>query len=362
MKFNRVCLEKISAILPSEIVTTAEIEERLEPLYSRLKLPQGRLELMSGIRERRFFPPGTRPSDISIQAARQAIEQSGIDREYFGALIHGSVCRDFLEPATACRVHHALGLPQECLAFDLSNACLGILNGALQLAMMIELGHIRAGVVVGSELGRPLLENTIEKLNADHSLTRESVKLSVASLTIGSAGAAMVLCDESLSQHKSRITAAAATAATDAHQLCQSEGLNQLMQTDSEQLMREGINAGVATFQRFLAATGWSAEQLDKTFCHQVGAAHRKMMLDRLAIDPRRDFATLEWLGNTGSAALPSAMAIGVEEEWLKPGDRVGMLGIGSGVNCLMLGVHWQTARVETAQQVKMAADSSLES
>lgn len=351
MQFSRVCLENVSAILPEEVVTTAQIEERLGPLYRRLKLPEGRLELMSGIAERRFFPVGTRPSDISIRAAEKAIEASGINREHFGALIHGSVCRDFLEPATACRVHHALGLPQQCLAFDLSNACLGVLNGALQLAMMIDLGHIRAGIVVGSELGRPLVENTIEKLNADESLTRESVKLSVASLTIGSAGAAMVLCDESLSRDKSRLTSAAATAATDAHDLCQSEGLNQVMQTDSEQLMREGINAGAATFERFLSEAGWSTDDLDKTFCHQVGAAHRKMMLDRLGIDTEIDFATLQWLGNTGSAALPSAMATGIEQDWLKPGDRVGMLGIGSGVNCLMLGVEWQTALATAASQ-----------
>ena len=85
----------------------------------------------------------------------------------FGALIHGSVCRDFLEPATACRVHHGLELPGECMIYDVSNACLGLLNGMIQVASMIELGQIRAGVVVGTECGRELVENTIELLNND---------------------------------------------------------------------------------------------------------------------------------------------------------------------------------------------------
>ena len=124
----------------------------------------------------------------------------------FGALVHGSVCRDYLEPATACRVHHGLGLPGEAMIYDVSNACLGLLTGMIQVANMIELGQIRAGVVVGTECGRELVENTIALLNADESLTRDSIKDSIASLTIGSASVAIVLCDEELSQTGNRLT------------------------------------------------------------------------------------------------------------------------------------------------------------
>ncbi len=342
MQFHRVALAGLGHVVPQEVVSSAEIERRLQPLYRRLRLPEGRLELMSGIRQRRFFPPGTRPSDISIQAAEQAIQRSGIDRAMFGVLIHGSVCRDFLEPATACRVHHELGLPAECLAFDVSNACLGVLTGAMQIASMIELGQVQAGVVVGSELGRGLVENTIQRLNADESITRDTVKPWVASLTIGSASAAMVLCNRELAADASVVRSATAHAATNHHQLCQSEGLAEVMQTDSEQLMRAGVEAGAITFERFLADTGWDRRQVDRTVCHQVGAAHRKMMLDRLGLPTERDFATLDWLGNTGSAALPASLAHAAAESWLDSGDHVGLLGIGSGVNCLMMGLEWR--------------------
>jgi 3-oxoacyl-[acyl-carrier-protein] synthase-3 len=346
MHFRRVFLESFGYTLPDEVVTTAELEQRLAPLYERLRLPEGRLELMTGIRERRFFPSGTRPSTISIESARRAIEASGIDRRNFGALIHGSVCRDFLEPATASRVHHGVELPNEAMIYDLSNACLGLLNGIVQVANMIELGQIRAGVVVGTECGRELVENTIAMLNADTTLTRDSIKNSIASLTIGSASVAIVLCDEELSQSGNRLTTAAAYCDTSQHDLCQSRGLKAIMQTDSEELMRQGITAGVQTFDRFLAATGWEPDDIDRTFCHQVGVAHRKLMLDSLGLSPQKDFATLETLGNTGSAALPITMALGIEQGHLQANDRVAMLGIGSGINCLMLAVEWQTAVV----------------
>lgn len=340
MWFDRVFVEAVSHVLPEEVVTSEAIEQRLAPLYERLRLPPGRLELMSGIRERRFFPPGTRPGDVSALVGELAIEKSGLPREAFGACLHGSVCRDCLEPATACRVHHALGLPNACIVQDVSNACLGILSGAMQIASMIELGQIEAGIVVGTECGRQLVDNTVEKLNSDLSLTRDSVKNSFASLTIGSASAAMVLCHQRLSRAGSRLRAATVYADTAHHDLCQSEGLAQVMQTDSERLMRAGVAAGAANFERLLDSAGWTRERINQTFCHQVGAAHRKMMLDALGLPIENDYSTVDWLGNTGSAALPSALSLGLEAGVVERGDRVALLGIGSGVNCLMMAVE----------------------
>lgn len=321
---------------------------------------------MTGIRQRRFFPAGTRPSDISVESGEKAIRAAGFSRERIGALIHGSVCRDHLEPATACSVHDRLGLARECLAYDVSNACLGLLNGAVQIANMIELGQIEAGLVVGTESGRDLVESTIAALNRDESLTRQTVKNAVASLTIGSASCAMLLVHRDLGHTGNRLTTAVARANTSQHHLCQGGELGSrewgvgsgeddatphsrlpiLMSTDSERLMHEGIATGVETFKAFLDETGWSPDEVDKTFCHQVGAGHRKLMLEALDLDPSRDYATLEWLGNTGSAALPVTMAIGLENGFVRPDENVAMLGIGSGINCLMLAVEWQKSLV----------------
>jgi acyl-CoA:acyl-CoA alkyltransferase len=360
MHFRRVCLESFGYTLPDEVITTDELERRLSPLYDRLRLPEGRLELMTGIRERRFFPAGIRPSTVSIESARKAIEASGIDPRYFGALIHGSVCRDFLEPATACGVHHGLDLPNDAVIYDVSNACLGLLNGMVQLASMIEMGQVRAGVVVGTECGRELVENTIELLNTDHSLTRDSVKGYIASLTIGAASAAIVLCDEDLSRTGNRLTTAIAHCDTTQHDLCQSRGLETIMRTDSEELLRCGIAAGAQAFEKFLAATGWESDDIDRTFCHQVGVAHRKLMFESLALNPAIDFATLETLGNTGSVALPVTMALGVEQGRLQENDRVAMLGIGSGINCLMLAVEWQKAPMTSVSKGASVAAAKL--
>jgi len=348
MNFTNVCIESLGYTIPEEIWTSAEIEAKLNPLYQRLKLPPGRLELMTGISERRFWAGGVRPSLLSVRSAQSALEAANVDPVHVGLLIHGSVCRDFLEPATACTVHHQLGLPRNCFIYDVSNACLGVLSGMIQAANMIELGQIKAAIVVGSEGGRQLVSHTIDSLNADESLTRKSIKSAVASLTIGSASCAILLTHSSISATRNRLLAAAVNANTQFHDLCQSHqdqagaNMTPLMNTDSERLMQHGVETGVDTMTDFLQASGLTRSQITRTVCHQVGSAHRKMMLDSLGLETEIDYATFPWLGNTGAAALPISLAMGAESGFIRSGDRVALLGIGSGINCLMLDVDWQ--------------------
>ena len=202
MNFENVCVESITYHLPENIVSSTDIEKRLYPVYDRLKLPYGRLEMMSGIKERRFWNKGAFPSQVSSIAGEKAIVQSGIDRSDIGCLICASVCRDFLEPATASVIHNNLKLSSDIQLFDVSNACLGVLNGMIIVANMIENGQIKAGLIVSGENGGPLVDSTIKDLIADTTLTRSSVKLAFASLTIGSGAAAVLLTHKNLSKNK----------------------------------------------------------------------------------------------------------------------------------------------------------------
>ena len=304
---------------------------------------------MTGIRERRFFPPGTRPSEISAITGQKAIDDAGIASGQIGALVHGSVCRDVLEPASACMVHRRLNLSEECLIYDVSNACLGLLTGMILVANMIELGQIECGLVVGTEDGRTLVENTVRYLNDATNLSRNDIKPAIASLTIGSGSAAILLCNERLSRRRHQLVGGIAHANTRQCELCQGgheqvEGAAQtlLMETDSGSIAagrRSSSQGSMAA--RFLAATGWRGNEINRTFCHQVGKAHRKLLLDELQLQPEIDFGTFEFLGNTGSAALPITAALGIERGLITAGDRIGLLGIGSGINVVMLGVQW---------------------
>ena len=84
MRFENVCIEGLGYHLPDNRITSADLEKRLSPLYKKLKFPQGRLELMSGIQERRFWDKGVFPSEVATIAGNKAIEDSGIDIKDIG--------------------------------------------------------------------------------------------------------------------------------------------------------------------------------------------------------------------------------------------------------------------------------------
>jgi len=344
MRFKNVCLESIAVTLPTEVWTSAQIEERLRPLYERLRLPFGRLELMTGIRERRMWPDGTRPSDASAAAGRAVLGLSSLRREDIGLFIHAAVSRDMLEPASASFAHRKIGLPARAQIFDLSNACLGFLNSVVVAAGLIESGQIRSALVVAGENGRPLVEETVRTLLAG-SLDRNAIKPYFANLTIGCGAVAAVLCHSDLAKGRGRrILGGACRSATEHSDLCQgdtgAEGAL-AMQTDSERLLDAGVALARETWADFEAATGWTRQSVDRAICHQVGSAHRRRLFETLGLDLAKDFSTFETLGNMGSVSLPATLSAAIDAGAVQAGDRVALMGIGSGLNCLMLALEW---------------------
>ncbi|MBW1822378.1 MAG: 3-oxoacyl-ACP synthase III, partial [Deltaproteobacteria bacterium] len=328
------------------VVTSDDLEKRLEPLYEALHFQKGQLEALTGIRERRFWDPGYKMYEGAVKAGKKAIENSGIAPESIGMLIYGGVCRDNLEPATACAVSHGLGLGSETQIYDISNACLGILNGMVQIANAIELGHIRAGLVVSCESARQIVDITIDRLLTAKDM--EVFKKTVATLTGGSGAVAVLLTDISLSDKGHRLLAGVIRSAAEHYKLCRwgtdteiTSNSTQIMETDSVGVLQNGVKLGIETFNAFKDELSWPNNKPDKIICHQVGATHQNTILESIGIDKEKDFTTFKYLGNIGTVSLPITAAIASEREFLIKNDLVGFLGIGSGLNCLMLGIEW---------------------
>lgn len=348
MKFEHVNIDCFGYALPPEIVTTESIERQLQPLYERLKLPVGRLELMSGIRERRLWKEGTMPSDAATRAGIDALESSSVAREDIDLLINCSVCRDFLEPATAAVVHRNLNLSTGCQIFDISNACLGILSGMTVAASMIESGAVKAALLVAGENSRSLLQSTISLMLNDGSLTRQGIKPLLASLTIGSGAVAVVLARQDLSSAGHRLLGGASGTFSAYSHLClgnadrgMQDNHETLMMTDAEALMHCGVEAAAEVWQKFCSELSITGEDVSCFCAHQVGSAHRKLLFEQLRIELSKDYSTLENFGNTGSVSCPLTAALAVESGAVGAGDIMAMLGIGSGISSVMLAVRW---------------------
>jgi 3-oxoacyl-[acyl-carrier-protein] synthase-3 len=345
MKYSRVFLDTIGYELPPVVVTTQELEARLRPVYEALRLPEGQLEALTGIAERRWWEPGYPPSRGAVQAARKSLAVSRVRPQDVEVLIYAAVCREEFEPATACRVAAELGINPENI-FDISNACLGVLNGIVDIANRIELGQVRAGLVVSCETAREINDTMIETMLQVRSM--DVFTKSLATLTGGSGAVAVLVTDGSFaSEPRRRLLGGTTQAAPQHYGLCRwgLEGmLNAVRQftcTDSAAVLRYGVELGLRTWHAFLNRLGWAADRVDKVICHQVGASHRDSILKTLGIAEEKEFSTYPFLGNMGTVSLPLTAALAEEREFLRPGDHVGFLGIGSGLNCLMLGVDW---------------------
>jgi 3-oxoacyl-[acyl-carrier-protein] synthase-3 len=234
------------------------------------------------------------------------------------------------------------------MIFDLSNACLGMMNAFTVAASMIETGQIRKALIVSGENGGPLLEDTITSLlemNANDQLTRKSIKKYIANLTIGSAATAFIIAHKDDYPHAARLLGGAVATDSSANTLCQGDGNahSLMMETDSEALMKKGVVLAQQNWTAAKEALGWSNKDVDLVLTHQVGKAHEELTLSTLGLADKKSFRTYPTFGNTGSSALPLTLIKMMEQTGASPADneRVAMMGIGSGLTSIILGLSW---------------------
>ena len=350
VKYSRVFMDAIKYVLPPVVVSSEELEARLAPLYDKLHIGMGQLEALTGVIERRWWEEekGSSVTEGAIAAAHKAIAATNVAPEDLGVVIYAGVCREHFEPATACSIAAALGTGPDLEVYDISNACLGVLNGILDVANRIELGQIRAGMIVSCETARDINDTMIERMLEENNM--ENFKMSLATLTGGSGAVAVVLTDGSFEPTEGRhqLLGGSTCSAPQYHKLCRwgLEGLGAgvlrpFMSTDSVSVLKYGVDLGMRTWRSFLKTLEWTRDHVDKVVCHQVGSEHRKAILKMLGIPLNKDYATYPFLGNIGTVSLPLTAAMAAERKFIKPGDHVGFLGIGSGLNCTMLGFKW---------------------
>jgi 3-oxoacyl-[acyl-carrier-protein] synthase-3 len=349
--YKHVCLESMAITVPPQELTSAEVEDRLAEVYQKLGIPFGTLERLTGIGSRLLWDINERPSTLGTEVARDAIDKSGLPDSEIRALLSCSVTRDYFEPATGCLIHRNLGLDEGGIALDVSNACLGFMDGIFFLSNLIEAGIVKAGVVVSAEHTRIILESTFKNLlTQDKEFTRDQLLRMLPTFTIGSGAVAYVLCHESISKTKHRILGGATRSGTQHSDLCcgnvdyhlvDGPEMGPIMETESSKLIAAAAVLGSRTWLETSEVLGWGKDDVDHVYCHQVGRQVNDAFYNTLGLDYSKEFTISQNRGNLVSAALPTAFAIGVDQKGTKKGDKIVLTGFGSGLNALFLGIEW---------------------
>ncbi len=337
-RFSNVVISGLAHIDAPIVVTSDEIDDQLAPAFERLKSRPGLLQSLAGVEERRFWDIGLRPPDVAAMAGQTVLEQSPVDPGEIGILINTSVWREYVEPATASMVHNKLRLSRQTLNFDVVNACLGFLNGMSIVATMIEAGQINHGLIVDGEGSREVIEKTIERLLQPDS-TPASAREQFATLTLGSGGAAVILSRADLVDGGHQFLGGVSRAATEHCELC--VGKPDDMRTDVLGLLSSSLD---------IAKELWLAGQSGEYFndravalyaVHQVSEVHTRRVGEVLGVDQAKVPRIFPKFGNTDPSSIPMVLSKEVEAGRVKEGDRISLLGFGSGLNAAAYEVIW---------------------
>jgi 3-oxoacyl-[acyl-carrier-protein] synthase-3 len=338
MIFQNVSIAGLAHIDAPHTLTSDEINNRLRPTLDRLGIRVDVLNDVAGVRERRLWDSGIEASDVATMAAKKALQDAGIGAERIGLLVNTSVSRDYLEPSTSSIVCGNLGVSDNCQTFDIANACLAFVNGMDVAARMLEHGEIDYALVVDGETANLVYEKTIERMNAPD-VTAEQFRDELAALTLGCGAVAMVMTRRELAPEAPRYKGGVTRSATEWNKLCR--GNLDRMVTDTRMLLLEGMKLANKTFAAAKTAMGWAVDELDQFVIHQVSRPHTQAFIKAFGIDPKKVMTIFNDHGNIGPASVPIVLSKLKELGKLKKGDRIALLGIGSGLNCTMAEVEW---------------------
>lgn len=338
MIFKNVSILGLAHMEANQIVRSQDMEEKLAHNLERFGSKKNPIQSLTGILERRFWNAGVQPSDAATQAAERVLGMAQLNRAKIGLLLSTSVCKDFVEPSVACLVHGNLGLSSACVNYDIGNACNAFLNGMEVAAVMIESGQLDYAMVVDGEECRKLVEETLVKIAAP-TCDEKTFKENFATLTLGCGAAAMILCKRELAPDGHIFLGGVTLADTKNNRLCcWRDGQ---MITDASKLLSEGVKLAIKTYAKAKEDLGWKDKKLDAYVFHQVGMSHVAKVSEALQLDLLHSYVTFPFFGNMGPASVPFTLSKGYQDGQFHKGQRIALMGIGSGLNCSMMELIW---------------------
>ena len=338
MLFQNVSIAGLAHIDAPHTLTSKAINEQMKPTMERLGIRTDVLGDIAGIHARRLWDDEQQSSDVATLAARLAMQDAGVTADQIGLLVNTSVSRDYLEPSTASIVSGNLGVGEDCQNFDVANACLAFINGMDIAARMLERGEINYALVVDGETANLAYKKTLERLQSPE-VTEEQFRNELATLTLGCGAAAMVMSRADLTPDAPRYKGGVTKSATQWNTLCR--GNLDRMVTDTRMLLIEGLKLAQKTFVAAKIGLGWAVDELDQFVIHQVSQPHTQAVVKAFGIDPKKVMTIFGEHGNIGPASVPIVLSKLKDLGRLKKGDRIALMGIGSGLNCSMAEVVW---------------------
>lgn len=258
---------------------------------------------------------GEGPAALCVNAARDALEKSGVTPEEIGACIVATLTPETLVPSTACVLQRELGLPEDIPCFDLNAACTGFLFALHTMECLLNASPRKYGLVVGAEALSRII-NWEDR--------------STCILFGDGAGAAVVECNESWP------SIGAVTGCRGDRELLHvhgpGSGEKSLISMDGSKVFRFAVETVPKCMDQVLEKHGMTAQDVDFFVFHQANARIIDLIVRKYAIPPEKYYKNLAQYGNTSAASIPLVLSELQEQGKVQSGSRVLMVGFGGGL------------------------------
>ncbi len=300
-------------------------------------------EAITGIQERRYVDDALVNSDMAAEAARDALESSGIDKEELDTIIvahnfgdvRAGTHQSDLVPSLAARVKAKLKIKTPATAaFDLIFGCPGWLQGVIQCDAMIRAGDVRRAMVIGAE--------TLSRVSDPHD--RDSL--------IYSDGAGAVILEARESEKPVGILAHAVRSDTLDHSAMLSMGASNkdavfldamFLKMEGRKLYKYALQNVAVAIRQCLEKAGVAISDVQKILIHQANGKMDQAILNALydlyQTTPAADVMpmTVSWLGNSSVATIPTLLDLiskgKFEGQAIRAGDTIVFASVGAGMH-----------------------------
>jgi 3-oxoacyl-[acyl-carrier-protein] synthase-3 len=304
------------AYLPERIVTNDELARRIETTNEWI------VE-RTGIRERRIAAEGERTSDLALHAARRALKRAGVHAADVDLIVLATTTPDDTFPATATKVQAALGM-EKGAAFDVQAVCAGFVYALAVADNSLRLGQAKTALVIGAETFSRLLDwqdrNTC--------------------VLFGDGAGAIVLRAHP-GEPNPRLPGVLSTHLHSdgrLYDLLYVNGGPSSTQTvghvrmHGREVFRHAVVKLSAVVEEALKAHGLTSADVDWFVPHQANQRIIDGVARKLGLAEDRVIMTVDRHANTSAASVPLALAEGIEDGRIKPGQLLLIEAIGGGL------------------------------
>lgn len=317
----------IGISLPERILTNADLEKMVETSDEWITT-------RTGIKERRIAEGDVAASDLSTEAAIEAINMAGIKPEEIDLIIVCTVTPDMLFPITAAIVQRNIGAVNAA-GFDLSAGCTGFIYGVTVASQFIRSGYYKNIVVIGCDLLSRITNyedrNTCVLFGdgAGAVVVSRTEDEGIMSEYIKSDGSGM-----------DHLTMPAGGSKLPASDKTVEEGLHYIHMNGAE-VFKFAVKAMPDAVNQVIEKAGLRVQDIDYIVPHQANIRIIESAVKRLQFPMEKVGLSIDRFGNMSSASIPVTLYEEFKSSRIKKNDRVVMVGFGAGLTYGALLVKW---------------------